>query len=121
MKKRKKPHENCRRDQALSFRMRHHLCRQGVALAGTRQLRSEGSMPVHAHRTEGVTGSKGREEANWVGVEGGNGDEDGGGGRGRGGNSDENGGEGERKSARWERGRERRRGGNRNGYGGGDP
>ena len=45
--------------QALSFRTRHHLCRQGVAHAGTRQLRSQGPMFVHAHRTEGVTGSKG--------------------------------------------------------------
>ena len=35
-KKRKKSHKNCRRDQALSFRTmkRHHLCRQGVTLAG---------------------------------------------------------------------------------------
>ena len=38
-KKRKKPHKSCRRDQALSFRMCHHLYRQGVALAETRQLR----------------------------------------------------------------------------------
>ena len=52
-KKRKKPHNNCRSDQALLFRTRHHLCRQGVALAGTRQLRLQGLVPVHAHRTEG--------------------------------------------------------------------
>ena len=57
-KKRKKPQKSCRRDQALSFRSRHHLCRQGVALAGTRQLRSQGPVPVHAHRTEGGTGSE---------------------------------------------------------------
>ena len=48
--------------QALSFRTRHHLCRQGVALASTR----------------GVTGSEGQEGANWVGgrigIGGGNGD-----------------------------------------------
>ena len=35
-KMRKKMHNNCRRDQAFSFRTRHHLCKQGVALAGTR-------------------------------------------------------------------------------------
>ena len=35
-KKRKKPLKNRRRDQALSFRTRHYLRRQGVALAGTR-------------------------------------------------------------------------------------
>ena len=79
--KRNKPHKNCRRDQALSFRTRHHLCRQEVALAGTRQLRSQGPVPVHAHRTEGVTGFEGREGANGVeggvGVGGGNGDSNG--------------------------------------------
>ena len=36
VKKRQKPHNNCRREQALSFPTRRHLCRQGVALAGTR-------------------------------------------------------------------------------------
>ena len=45
-----------RRDQALSFRTRHHLCRQGVALASTRQLRSQGPMSVYVHRTEGSGG-----------------------------------------------------------------
>ena len=30
----KKAHKSCRLDQALSFRTHHHLCRQGVALAG---------------------------------------------------------------------------------------
>ena len=64
--------------QALSFRMRHHLCRQGVALASIRQLRSQGLASVQAHRTEGVTGSGGREVVNRVGgrigVGGGNGD-----------------------------------------------
>ena len=35
--------------------------RQGVALAGTRQLRLQGPVPVHAHPTEGVTGSEERE------------------------------------------------------------
>ena len=52
--------------QALSFRTRHHLCRQGVALASTRQLRSQGPVSVHAHHTEGVTEPKGREGANGV-------------------------------------------------------
>ena len=36
--------------------------------AGTRQLRLEGPVSVHAHRTEGVTGSKGREGVNGVEV-----------------------------------------------------
>ena len=62
--------------QALSFRTRHHLCRQGVALASTRQLRSQGPVSVDTHRTEGVTGSEGREGANGggIGVGCGNGD-----------------------------------------------
>ena len=77
--------------QALSFRTRHHLCRQGVALASTRQLRLQGPVSVQAHRTEGVTGSEGQEGANGVrgmiGVGGGNGDGNGVGG----GNGDVNG------------------------------
>ena len=77
--------------QALSFRTRHHLCRQGVALASTRQLRSQGPMFVQVHRTERVTGSEGQEGANGVGggigVGGGNGDGNGVGG----GNGDVNG------------------------------
>ena len=64
--------------QALSFRTRHHLCRQGVALASTRQPRSQGPAYVQAHRTGGITGSEGQEGANGVGggigVGGGNGD-----------------------------------------------
>ena len=64
--------------QTLSFRTRHHLCRQGVALAGTRHPRSRGPAYVQAHRTGGVTGSEGQEGANGVGggigVGGGNGD-----------------------------------------------
>ena len=64
--------------QALSFHTRHHLCRQGVALASTRQLRSQDPVSVHARRTEGVAKSEGREGANGVGggigVGGGNGD-----------------------------------------------
>ena len=47
--------------QALSFRTRHHLYRQGVALASTRQPRSQGPASVQAHRTGGVTGSEGQE------------------------------------------------------------
>ena len=47
--------------QALSFRTRHHLCRQGVALVSTRPLRSQNPVSVHAHRTEGVTESEGQE------------------------------------------------------------
>ena len=38
-----------------------------MALAGTRQLRSEGAVSVHAHRTEGITGSEGREGATGIG------------------------------------------------------
>ena len=64
--------------QALSFRTRHHLCRQGLALASTRQLRSQGPVSVLAHRTEGVISFEGRERTNGVegriGVGGGNGD-----------------------------------------------
>ena len=58
--------------QALSFRTRHHLCRQGVALASTRRPHLQGPASVQAHRTGGVTGSEGQEGAN--GVRGGNGD-----------------------------------------------
>ena len=64
--------------QALSFRTRHHLCRQGVALASTRRPHSQGPASAQAHRTGGVTGSEGQEGANGVGggigVEGGDGD-----------------------------------------------
>ena len=67
-KKRKKPHNICRRDHALLFRTRHYLCIQGVAIEGNRHLRWQGPVPVHAHRTEGVTGSKGRKGANGVGA-----------------------------------------------------
>ena len=64
--------------QALSFRTRHHLCRQGVALASTRQLCWHGPVSVQAHRTGGETGSEGQKGANGVGggigVRGGKGD-----------------------------------------------
>ena len=66
--------------QALSLRTRHHLCRQGVVLASTRQRQphSQGPVSVQAHRIGGVTGSEGQEGANGVGggigVGGGNGD-----------------------------------------------
>ena len=64
--------------QALSFRTRYHLCRQGVALANTREPRSQGPASVQARRTGGVTGPEGQEEADGVGGEigvgGGNGD-----------------------------------------------
>ena len=58
--------------QALSFRTRHHLCRQGVALTSTRRPHSQGPASVQAHGTGGITGSEGQEGANGVG--GGNGD-----------------------------------------------
>ena len=54
--------------QALSFRTRHHLCRQGVALASTRRPHSQGPASVQAHRTGGVTGSEGQEGANGSGA-----------------------------------------------------
>ena len=61
--------------QAVLFRMRYHLCRQGVALAGTQQLHSQGPVSVHARCTEGVTRSDGRGGArNGNGVEDGNGE-----------------------------------------------
>ena len=64
--------------QALSFRTRHHLCRQRVALASTRRPHSQGPAFVQADRTEGVAGSEGQEGANGVGggigVGGGDGD-----------------------------------------------
>ena len=71
--------------QALSFHSRHHLCRQGVALASTRQLYSQGPVSVYAHRTEEITGPEEQEEAKRVGggigVRGRNGDGKGVGGR----------------------------------------
>ena len=48
---RKKPHKACRRDQPFSFRTRNDFCRQGVALAGTRQVCLQGPVSVHAYRT----------------------------------------------------------------------
>ena len=53
--------------QALSFRTRHHLCRQGVALASTRRPHSQGPASVQAHRTGGVTGFERQEAANGIG------------------------------------------------------
>ena len=76
--------------QALSFRTRHYLCRPGVALVSTRQLRSQSPVSVRAYRTQGMTAPEGQEGANRVGggigVGGGNGD-----GNGVGGNGDVNG------------------------------
>ncbi|CAM9711505.1 unnamed protein product, partial [Ascophyllum nodosum] len=67
-KKSKKSHKRCIRDQALSFCTSHHLCRQGVALASTRQLRSQRPVSVHAYSTKEIAGSEGRDRANGVGV-----------------------------------------------------
>ena len=47
--------------QALSFRTRHHVCRQGVVLASTRQPRSQGPASVQAHRTGGGNRVRGTE------------------------------------------------------------
>ena len=112
--------------QALSFRTRHHLCRQGVALASTRRPHSQGPASVQVHRTGGVTGSEGQEGANGVGggigVGGGNGDGNGDvDGQGDGDGAGAGGGGSERRSAGRERGRERGRGGDGDGDGGGDP
>ena len=78
VKKCNKPDKSCRRDQALSFRTHHHPCRQGVALVGTRQLRSQSPVSVYVHRTKEIAGSEGWKVANGVGGEirvgGGNGD-----------------------------------------------
>ena len=40
--------------QTLSFRTCHHLCRQGVALVGNKQLCLQGPMTVDTYCTEGV-------------------------------------------------------------------
>ena len=53
--------------QVPLFFPRHHLCRQGVVLASIRKLGSQGSVSVHAHHTEGVTGSRGRKGAHGMG------------------------------------------------------
>ena len=60
----KKTCKTCRRHQSFLFNTRHHLCRPRVALAGTRQLRSQGPGSIQAHRTEGVTGCEVGEETN---------------------------------------------------------
>ena len=63
-------------DRALSFRTRHYLCRHGVALAGTRQLRSQDPVSVQVHFTE-KAGFEGQEGANGfgcgIGIRGGGG------------------------------------------------
>ena len=51
--------------QSLSFRTRHHLCRQRVALASTRQPHAQGPASVQAHRTGGVTASRGTGRSEW--------------------------------------------------------
>ena len=53
--------------QALSSHTRHNLCRQGVALASTRQLYSQGPVSVYARRTEGLAGPEEQEGVNEVG------------------------------------------------------
>ena len=64
--------------EAFSFHTRRHLRRQRVALASTRQLRSQVPVSIQAHHTEVDTGCEGQEGANGIGVgivvEGGNGD-----------------------------------------------
>ena len=80
-----------------------------MALAGARQLCSQGPVSAHAHCAQAVTGYEGREGANGIGggigVAGGNGDGNGVGG----GNGNENGGGDPRTNTRWERGQEQGR------------
>ena len=113
--------------QPLSFRTRHHLCSQGVALASNRRPHSQGPASVQVHRTGGVSGSEGQEGANGVGgmigVGGGNGDGNGdvhgqGDGDGAGAGTGVEANEG---AQEMERGRERGWGGNGDGDRGGDP
>ena len=47
--------------QALSFRTRHHFCRQGVELASTRQFRSQGPVSVYRGGNRGT----GRSNRRW--------------------------------------------------------
>ena len=54
--------------QALSFHTRHHLCRQGVTLASTRQPHAQGPTSVQAHRTGEVTGSEEQKERTGAGA-----------------------------------------------------
>ena len=75
-----------------------------MALAGTRQLRSQDSVSIHAYRTKGVAESEGREGPNGVGggigVGSGNGERN----RVGGGNGDVNGdGNGDREGTGWGR------------------
>ena len=117
-KKRIKPSKNCRRDSGTFIPHASSSLQTGGSTAGTRQLRSQGLVPVHAHRTEGLTGSVGREGANGVGggIGGGAGSAEGrerrwercrGRERGKRWCGDGNGGGGQRKSARWDLGRKR--------------
>ena len=55
---------NLKNTRTRTFCTRRHLCRQGVVLAGTQQLRSQGTVPVHALCTEGVSRPEERERAN---------------------------------------------------------
>ena len=77
--------------------------RKRVALAGTLQLSSQGLVLVHAHRTEGIPGSEGREETRGQGRDQSRGRErrwERGRGRGWSGNGNESEGGDERRSAR---------------------
>ena len=112
--------------QALSFRTRHHLCRQGTAFASTRQPHLQGPASIQAHLTGGVTESEGQEGAygvgGGIGIGGWNGDGNGDvNGHGDGDGAGTGGGGGERRNAGRERGRKWGRGGNGDGDGGGYP
>ena len=63
--------------QALSFRTRHHLCRQGEALASTRLLRSQGPASVQAQYRGGnrIRGTGRSETGSGGGLESGAGTE----------------------------------------------
>ena len=61
-------------EQALLFRWRHHLCRQGMAFAAPRQLHSQNPVTVQANYTERVTRSERQKGANGNGNGNRNGD-----------------------------------------------
>ena len=92
--------------------------RQGVALVGTRQLRSQDPVSAHAHCTEGVTRFEGEEAngdgnggGNGSGVGGGNGEGNGGGEGAETGTGEGRGNEGRREWGRgWKREDERQKG-----------
>ena len=64
-------------EQALLFRWRHHLRRQGMTFAAPRQLHPQNPVTVQANCTERVTRSERQKVANGNGIGNGNGEGDG--------------------------------------------